>query len=217
MFPQGIAPLAPRMRARRRLSSASAGALWAKRLRHLIGCVAASCDSMGYSYAAFATYPDRETAQAALVELPDFGLGATKIKLFECQSSASQARILDGLMSNCTWAESDGRRGLRIGVGLGASLGFVCGGVVWALLDMSWVSGLICGAFMGTLIGAVMSGIVGAGLVNPRLARTVRALQSGQVLVSISCRTREEHHIAMRLLRTGSLLLETDRPRRASA
>ncbi|MGC6487402.1 MAG: hypothetical protein ACON4Z_07135 [Planctomycetota bacterium] len=172
---------------------------------------------MGYSYAAFATYPDRDTAQSALVELPEFGLGAVKVKLFECQSSASQARILDGLMSNCTWAESDGRRGLQIGLGLGASLGLVCGGVVWSLLDMSPLSGLICGAFMGTLIGAVMSGIVGAGLVNPRLASTVRALENGQVLVSISCRTQEEHRIALRLLQTGSLLLETDRPRRASA
>lgn len=172
---------------------------------------------MGYSYAAFATYPDRDTAHAALTELPEFGLGLAKVKLFECESIASQARILDGLMSNCTWAESDGRRGLQIGLGLGVSAGLVCGYVVWGLLGMSPLSGLICGAFMGALIGVVMSGIVGAGLVNPRLASTVRALQGGQVLVSISCRTLAEHEIALRLLRTGSLLLETDRPRRVSA
>jgi hypothetical protein len=172
---------------------------------------------MGYSYAAFATYPDRETAQAALVELPDFGLGYAKVKLFECRSSASRARILDGLMSNCTWAESDGRRGLQIGVGLGATMGLVCGYVTWSLLDMSPRSGLVCGAFMGTLIGAVMSGIVGAGLVNPRLAAAVRGLQRGQVLVSVSCRTRDEHQIALRLLRTGSVQLDSDRSRRASA
>ena len=172
---------------------------------------------MPYSYAAFATFPDRDSAQAALVDLPDFGLGYAKVKLFECQSSASQARILDGLMSNCTWAESDGRRGLRIGVGLGASLGLVCGYFVWTILGMSATSGLICGTFMGTLIGAVMSGIVGAGLVNPRLARAVRTLERGHVLVSISCRTREEHGVAVRLLRTGSLSLETDRPLRDSA
>ena len=70
---------------------------------------------------------------------------------------------------------------------------------------------------MGTLIGAVMSGIVGAGLVNPRLATAVRGLQRGQVLVSVSCRTRDEHQIALRLLRTGSVQLDSDRPRRASA
>ena len=76
---------------------------------------------MPYSYAAFATFPDRDSAQAALVDLPDFGLGYAKVKLFECSSKLSQATILDGLMSNGTWAESDGRRGLTIGLVLGAS------------------------------------------------------------------------------------------------
>jgi hypothetical protein len=166
---------------------------------------------MGYRYAAFATYPDRDTAQSAIVELSDFGLGAAKVKLFECRRAASRATILDGLMSNCTWAESDGRRGLRIGVGLGASLGAVCGAVVWTALEMTALSGLLCGTFMGTLIGAVMSGIVGAGLVNPQLAQAVRALEIGQVLVSISCQSRAEHHIALRLLRPGSLALADDR------
>jgi|GEM_PF-3080654 len=172
---------------------------------------------MGYSYAAFATYPDRASAQSALVELPDFGLAAAKVKLFECRSRASLTTILDGLMSNCTWAESDGRRGLIIGLSLGLSLGLVCGYVIWTLLDMSGVNGLICGGFMGTLIGAVMSGIVGAGLVNPRLARTVCALEDGQVLVSVSCRTRAEYDIALRLMRTGSLRMESNRSIRASA
>lgn len=172
---------------------------------------------MAYSYAAFATYPDRATAHSALVDLPDFGLGYVKVKLFECSSSASQATIMDGLMSNGTWAESDGRRGLAIGVGLGASLGALCGALTWSVLEMSPWTGLVCGLFMGTLIGTSMSGIVGAGLVNPRLARTVHALEDGQVLVSISCRTREEHRMALRLLRTGSLQLETDRPLRTPA
>lgn len=166
---------------------------------------------MGYRYAAFATYPDRDTAQSAIVELSDFGLGAAKVKLFECRRAASRATILDGLMSNCTWAESDGRRGLRIGVGLGASLGALCGVAVWTALEMRALSGLVCGTFMGTLIGAVMSGIVGAGLVNPQLAQAVRALEIGQVLVSISCQSRAEHHIALRLLRPGSLALADDR------
>jgi len=172
---------------------------------------------MPYSYAAFATFPDRDSAQAALVDLPDFGLGYAKVKLFECSPKLSQATILDGLMSNGTWAESDGRRGLTIGLVLGASLGAVCGSIVWGALDMSPVVGTFCGFFMGTLIGAIMSGIVGAGLVNPRLARTVLALRTGQVLVSVSCRSKEEHRIALRLLSTGSLQVETDRPLRASA
>ena len=81
---------------------------------------------------------------------------------------------------------------------------------------MSPVVGTFCGFFMGTLIGAIMSGIVGAGLVNPRLARTVLALRTGQVLVSVSCRSKEEHRIALRLLSTGSLQVETDRPLRAA-
>lgn len=166
---------------------------------------------MGYRYAAFATFPDREIAQSAIVELSDFGLGAAKVKLFECRGESSRATILDGLMSNCTWAESDGRRGLRIGIGLGASLGAVSGVVIWTTLGMTAVSGVICGTFMGTLIGAVMSGIVGAGLVNPQLAAAVRELQVGQVLVSISCQSREEHHIARRLLRPGSIALASNR------
>jgi hypothetical protein len=172
---------------------------------------------MPYSYAAFATFPDRDSAQAALVDMPDFGLGYAKVKLFECSPRLSQATILDGLMSNGTWPESDGRRGLTIGLVLGATLGAACGYVTWGALDMSPSVGLVCGVFMGTLIGAIMSGIVGAGLVNPRLARTVLALRSGQVLVSISCRTQDEHRMALRLLRPGSLQVETDRPVRASA
>ena len=172
---------------------------------------------MAYSYAAFATFPDRETAQTALVDLPDFGLGYVKVKLFECRSRDSQATILDGLMSNGTWAESDGRRGLTIGLGLGGSVGAVAGCLVWSVLEMSAWNGLMFGTFMGLLFGAVVSGIVGAGLVNPRLVRTVHALEDGQVLVSVSCRTRDEHAMAMRLLRTGCLQLETDRPRRLPA
>lgn len=172
---------------------------------------------MAYCYAAFATFPDRDTAHSALVDLPDFGLGYVKVKLFECCSQDSQSTILEGLMSNGTWAESDGRRGLAIGLGLGGTVGAIAGCLVWSILEMSTLHGLVFGAFMGLLFGAVVSGIVGAGLVNPRLARTVHALENGQVLVSVSCKTREEHQMALRLLRTGSLQLETDRPRKQTA
>lgn len=170
--------------------------------------------TMAFSYAAFATFPDRATAQMALVDMVDFGLGGAKIKLFECASSASQQTILDGLMSNGTWAESDGRRGIAIGIALGATCGSLCGFLVWGWLGMSSAVGGVCGVFMGTLMGSIISGIVGAGLVNPRLVGTVRALQPGQVLVSVSSRTADEHHMAIRLLRTGSLDVGTDRARR---
>jgi len=170
---------------------------------------------MTYSYAAFATFPDRGSAQMAVVDLPEFGLRYAKVKLFECASPGAPDTILDGLMSNGTWAESDGRRGLTIGVGLGGSVGAIAGVLVWSVFEMSPWSGLMFGAFMGLLFGAVVSGIIGAGLVNPRLARTVQALQVGQVLVSVSCHTREEHELLVRLLRTGSLTVETDRPLRS--
>ncbi len=167
-----------------------------------------------FRYAAFATFPDRASAQLALVDLADFGLAQVQVKLFECRGHSSIPGILHALMSNGTWAESDARRGLAIGIGVGSTLGALLGGVVFGQLELPSGFGFGFGAFAGILIGAVMSGIVGAGLVNPRLARTVLALQGGQVLVSISSRSAAEHERAIRLLRTGSLDVETDRPRR---
>ena len=154
------------------------------------------------------------TAQLALADLPDFGLASVKVKLFTCSSPESVSGMIDALMSNGTWAESDVRRGLIIGISIGAPLGAVMGHVMFRVLGMPVVFGTVFGVFAGVLIGAVISGIVGAGLVNPRLARTVRALRRGQVLVSISSRSPTERDRVLLLLRTGSIALETDRPRR---
>ena len=166
---------------------------------------------MVYKYAVFAIFPDRVSAQAAIVDLPEFGLGGVVVKLFEFSAQMSRATMLEGLKSNGTWAESDVRRGLKIGLGLGTVLGAVGGAVVWSVLDMSCFVGAVCGTVMGALIGSVTSGIVGSGLVNPRLARTLGELDAGQVLVSVSSRSVQEHERAVRLLRTGSLCVVSDR------
>lgn len=166
---------------------------------------------MIYRFAVFARFPDASTARAALGELPAMGLGDTKIKLFECGGADCGNGILAGLMNNSTWAESDARRGLSIGVGVGGVLGTAFGFVLFSLLGMSAASGMLLGVVMGSSVGALMSGIVGSGLVNPSLARLVRDLQPGEALVSISSRTAEEHRRATGLLRTGSLDVTTNR------
>ena len=169
---------------------------------------------MPHYFAAFATFPDRATADRAVADLPQMGLRTAVIKRFEFSERTSKATIIDGLMSNGSWAESDVRRGLQIGIGIGAPLGAVSGAAVCTVLELSGLMGFVCGALMGTLIGATTSGIVGAGLVNPRLLRAVEALEPGQVLVSVSCRSEGAHRMAVRLLQTGSLSVSVDRRRR---
>ena len=166
---------------------------------------------MVFRHAAFATFPDRATARATLAELPTLGLANAHAKLLDCRCDDCGKRLMDGLMSNSTWAESDGRRGLLIGVSLGGLVGTASGAGTFAVLGMSVAFGLGFGAFMGVLMGATMSGIVGAGLVNPTLARAVRALEPGQALLSVSSRTAAEHALAVRVLRTGSLAVVSSR------
>lgn len=166
---------------------------------------------MIYRHAAFATFPDRATARAVFAELPRLGLAAAKIKLLDCRCDDCSKGILDGLMCSGTWPESDARRGLLIGVSVGGLVGTAAGGVVFHALAMSTAFGLVFGVFMGVMMGALMSGIVGAGLVNPVLARAVRALEPGQALLSVSSRSSAEHALAVRLLRTGSLAVVSSR------
>ena len=89
-----------------------------------------------------------------------------------------------GLMNNSTWAESDVRRGLTIGVSIGAVLGTSLGCTLFHLLEMPTSIGVLLGGIMGTAVGALMSGIVGAGLVHPKLKQVIKHLEVGQAAIT---------------------------------
>ena len=160
---------------------------------------------MTYRYAVFARFPDGSKARSFRDTLPDAKLTNVKTRLFDCENEGCADGIIAGLMNNSSWAESDARRGLTIGIALGAVLGPTLGYLLFYLLDLPISIGVVLGGMMGTMIGALMSGIIGAGLVHPKLKRILQQLEPGQALLSISCRSRDEHDRAMRLLRGDCL------------
>ncbi|MFT6081363.1 MAG: hypothetical protein ACJAYX_001939 [Planctomycetota bacterium] len=166
---------------------------------------------MTYKYAVFARLPDKATARTLLDTLDGSQQARTKSKLFACTSDRSANGHIAGLMNNSTWAESDVRRGLAIGISIGAVLGTALGFTLFSLLEMPASIGLLLGGMMGTGIGTLMSGIVGAGLVHPRLKQVIKHLELGQAAVAISNYTRNEHQRAIELVQPKSLEFETNR------
>jgi len=166
---------------------------------------------MNYRHAVFARFADLPAARDALAAVVAAKLDTVKHKLFACNSDGCADGIMAGLMNNSTWAESDARRGLTIGVVLGALLGTSLGGVLFHLLEMPESIGFLLGGIMGTLVGALMSGIVGAGLVNPQLKMILKRLETGQALLTISSRNRDDHDRVTKLLQASSIDLVTNR------
>jgi len=159
---------------------------------------------MIYRHAVFARFEDQAAAQQALERVTS-GASSGNSKVLPCNQQACSEQILSGLMSNSTWAESDGRRGLLIGLVLGTLLGAIMGYVLFSILEMPVMFGLVLGTAMGSLVGALMSGIVGAGLVNPRLKTVVRNLEVGQAVMTASFRSRAERERAIALVQDQSL------------
>lgn len=166
---------------------------------------------MTYKYAVFARLSDEATARTLLLTLDETNSAKTKYKLFPCTDDRSANGHLAGLMNNATWAESDVRRGLAIGVSLGAVLGTAMGYTIFSILEMPTTIGILLGGMMGTAVGALMSGIVGAGLVHPRLKQVINHLEVGQAAVAVSNYSREQHQRAIDLLQAESLEFETNR------
>ncbi|MFK7740386.1 MAG: hypothetical protein AB8H80_08675 [Planctomycetota bacterium] len=166
---------------------------------------------MTYRYAVFARFADESQARSLLDELPQSKLAHVKAREFACRTADCAEGIVAGLMNNSTWAESDGRRGLRIGLVLGAVLGPALGYLLFHLLELPTGIGLLIGGMMGTMTGALMSGIIGAGLVHPNLKQITERLEPGQVLLSISCRSRDEHRRAAKHL-AGTCIESVESP-----
>ena len=166
---------------------------------------------MTYKYAVFARLPDEATARMLLDTLGATRKARTKSKLFACTSDRSANGHIAGLMNNSTWAESDVRRGLTIGVSIGAVLGTTLGYTLFHILEMPASIGILLGGIMGTGVGTLMSGIVGAGLVHPRLKQVIKHLEIGQAAVAISNYTRNEHQRAIELVQPKSVEFETNR------
>lgn len=158
---------------------------------------------MIYRHAVFARFRDEASARQALERVTPGASSSSKV--LACNESACAEQILSGLMSNSTWAESDGRRGLLIGLVLGTLLGAGMGYTLFSILEMRVVFGLVLGTAMGSLVGALMSGIVGAGLVNPRLKAIVRNLEVGQAVMTASYRSRAECDRAIQMVQEQSL------------
>lgn len=166
---------------------------------------------MTYKYAVFARLPDEATARNLLSSLDSPKEARTKSKVFQCTDDRSANGHIAGLMNNSTWAESDVRRGLTIGISIGSVLGTTLGYTIFSLLEMPHGFGLFLGGLMGTAVGALMSGIVGAGLVHPRLKQVIKHMEIGQAAITISNYSREEHHKAIALVQPASLEFETNR------
>jgi len=166
---------------------------------------------MTYKYAVFARVADEATARTLLDTLDEGNTERTKYKLFPCADDRSANGHLASLMNNATWAESDVRRGLTIGVTLGAVLGTTMGYTIFNILEMPTTIGILLGGIMGTAVGTLMSGIVGAGLVHPRLKQIINHLEIGQAAVAVSNYSRNEHQRAIALLQAESLEFETNR------
>lgn len=83
--------------------------------------------------------------------------------------------------------ESDGRRGLMLGVVSGTLAGGLLGMLLVALglLPLSLLSGAMFGLFFGLLVGGLGGGLYGSGLATQALKQVEKLHKRGMVLLTI--------------------------------
>ena len=101
-------------------------------------------------------------------------------------------------------SEGDGRKGLAIGVGLGALAGAALGGLLFGpigILHLPLVSALAFGLFLGIICGALGGGLYGSGLMAGKLQRLASSFQPGQTLITAETESQECLGVVMQIFK----------------
>lgn len=115
----------------------------------------------------------------------------------------------NGISDEQRYSESDGGRGVTIGLGVGALAGALFGALLcgpYGFLRMPLISAIGFGMLVGLALGAFGAGIYGSGLLHRNLARLVRMIRPGQILITAETETLESREaISQILTRHGAI------------
>ena len=128
----------------------------------------------------YALFHDLAEAQAALEDIEAATVPGEKVVL-----SVHQER-LPPQGGDLSHVETDGRRGLKIGLLVGGLSGLAFGLVlaVMNILHTTYVGGALFGMVLGMLIGGLSAGLYGSGLTALSLAQLTKLWRSGNVLIT---------------------------------
>ena len=137
------------------------------------------------SYVIYALFQVPGEAETALQDLSRSGLPQNDYKVIVHK---------DKLTGDLSASESDGRKGLAIGVGMGAVVGALLGWLICGPLGLFRLpieSAIGFGLFLGIVCGALGGGIFGAGLLHQKLQKLAKRFRPGQTLVTAEMETPE--------------------------
>jgi hypothetical protein len=141
------------------------------------------------SYVIYALFQEPGAAETALHDLSMAELPKDSYKLFVHKK---------GFDADPRASESDGRKGLAIGVGVGALAGALFGWLLcgpFGFWRLSVTSAICFGVFLGIICGVLGGGIYGSGLLHRNLQRLVHMLGPGQTLVTAEMETPESRNV----------------------
>jgi uncharacterized membrane protein len=131
------------------------------------------------SYVIHALFQGPVAAEAALRELAMAGLPKDDYHVF-----VREPMLTEDLRAT----QTDGRRGLFVGICMGAlvggGLGWLLAGPLGLLHHLSISTAVVFGIFLGVICGALGGGLYGTGLVDSNLQRLVSRFRPGQTLVT---------------------------------
>jgi hypothetical protein len=156
----------------------------------------------------FARFPNHEQAELGMQRVREAGLGAIEFVVHEPGEGRSD--FDQEVKQSSSVAETDLRRSLMIGLGLGLTVGAGFGIFLAAIgvIPGGLLSGAVVGAATGLLVGLLMA-VVGSGLMDRRLERVSRNLQPGEVIVTAECEDSPTAERVERLLRqSGGLVVQ---------
>lgn len=138
----------------------------------------------------FARFPDRQLAMAGVLALRD-----SVTSTFEVVAhfgSTSDSEFEQVVQHSGEVAESDLRHALVVGCATGTASGALFGltlAVVEIFPGTAW-QGMGFGSLMGFLIGVLVMSILGRSLMDGRLRKLTKGLQSGEVVITVRSNDR---------------------------
>lgn len=151
-------------------------------------------------YVRYALFRDLSAARAAV---QDIRAESQDLKEEEVILTLHQDKVVE---DDLRPAESDGRRGLFIGIATGAITGLILGLLLASVsvLPLSFPQAALFGLFLGSVIGGVGGGLYGTGLPAEPLKRLEKRWRRGNVLLTAEVegaqrvaeveRTFKKHH-----------------------
>lgn len=158
----------------------------------------------------FARFPDGETARSALEAVRGAGVDADT----QVHEPAHGAVPLEASVVARTFAETDGRHGVLVGLSTGVLGGALVGGILSTagILAPTLPVAVGFGALTGALVGVLMSGLFGIGLLDRRLSLLIEGLRSGEVIVTFTVADAAGERRLQRLLEEKGARVAGKRP-----